>query len=203
MLKQSRYISNQGEIVSEGAKTFKVYDEEKGVLFRARNFFVKSFSDCKLSTFIENKTDYANLHILAENIYKDTNMIGVKEMGKARPANIDDIGKLIKLCTRRTKPFLDRMIGAGLIARVEITTKKSKAIHYYMSPLFFMSNRYLSPYLFMIFKDQLTPFLKPWAIKALNDSENLKEIEGSIKVEKAKKEDVIIPLAEKAKKIEN
>ena len=175
MVIQEKVISDHGEVVSEGAKTFKIFDEERGYLFRAKNFFVKSFSDFKLSEFIINKTDFANLHILAENIYKDTNMIGIKIKNKPIPAGIEDIGKLINLCNRRAQDFIDRMMQKGIIAKVIINSEERVEYQFYLNPLFFMSSKYLSSFLFMLFREQLTPYLKPWVLKELETSENLKE----------------------------
>jgi hypothetical protein len=177
MIKQSRYISEHGEIISEGARIFKVFDDEKGYLFRAKNFFVRTFSDIKLSEVVKNKTDFANLHILSENIYKDTNMIAVRENGNIRPATVNDIGSLIGLCDRRAKDFVDRMMQKGIIAKLIVNSEERVELQYYLNPLFFMSNKYLSPQLFVLFREQLKPFLKEWAWKALNDAANLKEIQ--------------------------
>lgn len=176
MIKQNRYISEQGDIISESSRIFKIWDDEKGYLFRAKNYFVKTFTDIHLSEFVKNKTDFANLHLLAENIYKDTNMIAIKKNGNVYPAGIADIAMLIGLCERRTKSFIERMMQKGIIAKSIVNTKERIEIQYYLNPIFFMSNKYLSPHLFVLFRDQLKPFLKDWAWMALNDAANLKEI---------------------------
>lgn len=177
MIRKQQILDKHGKIVSEGARTFKIWDDEKGYLFEAKNQFVKSYPGRKLSEFVTNKADYANLHILAENIFKDTNMIAVKTRNIARPAEIADIGKLIGLCERRARQFIDRMMQKGIIAKATVNTEERIEAQYYFNPLFFMSSKYLSPQLFMMFREQLRPYLKEWAWTALNEAANLKDIE--------------------------
>ncbi len=120
-----------------------------------------------------NKTDYANMHLLAEKIYKDTNMIGVHTRGRSRPADMTDIAVVLGLRERTAREFNDRMMIKGLIAKVTVNVEEHIEVHYYINPLFFMSNKYLSPFLYMLFHNQLDPYLKPWAISALNAAANI------------------------------
>jgi len=193
MVKKHQILDSKGKVVSEGAKKFKIWDDEKGYLFEAKSQFVKSYPGRKLSEFIENKLDYANLHILAENVFKDTNMVAVKTKNIARPADIADIGELIELCDRRAGQFIDRMMQKGIVAKATVNTEERVETHYYLNPLFFMSSKYLSPQLFMMFREQLRPYLKNWAWAALNEAANLKDI-GTEKTQKVES-----PLLEKAK----
>jgi len=199
MIKREQILDNNGKVVSEGAKKFKIWDDEKGYLFQAKEQFVKKFSDTKLSDFVKNKLEYANLHILAENIFRDTNMIAVKTRNIARPADMPDISMLIGLCERRTRQFLDRTMLKGIIAKTIINTEERIETQYYLNPLFFMSNKYLSPFLFMMFREQLKPYLKEWAWQALNEAANLRDID--VKALKVEPEKVENPLAEKVLEI--
>lgn len=198
MIKKQQIIDGNGEVVSEGAKQFKIWDDNKGYLFQAKDNFVKSFAEIKLSDFVKNKVDYANLHILAENIFRDTNMIAVKTRNIARPADIAEIGTLIGLCERRTRPFIDKMMQMGIIAKTVINTEERIETQFYLNPLFFMSNKYLSPFLFMMFRKQLKPYLKEWALKALNEAANLKNIEI---IKEVKPIEIESPLMAKVKEI--
>ena len=166
---------DNGAAVKETVNTFKVWDDEKGYLFRSRNFFVKQFNEFRLSEFVPNKTDYANLHILAENIYKDTNMIATRIKKKVHPADIIDISNILDLRERTAREFIDRMMQKGLIAKAVVNCEERIETHYFLNPLFFMSNKYLSPFLYMLFRNQLEPFLKPWALQMLNEAANLKD----------------------------
>jgi hypothetical protein len=196
MIKRQQIIDNKGKVVSDGAKKFRIWDDEKGYLFQSKDYFVKQFLDIKLSEYIKDKNDYANLHILAENIFRDTNMIAVKSRNVARPANVYDISSLIGICERRTREFLDRTMQKGLIAKTIVNTEERIETQYYLSPLFFMSNKYLGPFLFMMFRQQLKPYLKEWAWKALSEAANLKDVD-------IKHETVKSPMLEKANKILN
>lgn len=199
MIQKRQILDKNNRVVSEGSRQFKIWDDEKGYLFEAKNQFVKSFPGRKLSEFINNKNDFANLHVLAENIFKDTNMIGVRTKNIARPADIQDIGKLIGLCERRTRQFIDRMMQKGVIAKATVNTEERIEVHYYFNPLFFMSSKYLSPHLFMMFREQLKPYLKGWAWAALNEAANLKDVE--IEKPKPNIEKVEGSLLEKAKEL--
>jgi len=198
MIKKQQILDGKNKVISEGSRKFKIWDEEKGYLFEAKNQFVKSFPGRKLSEFITNKSDYANLHIMAENIFKDTNMIAVKAKNIARPANVEDMGKLAGLCDRRMRQFIDRMMQKGVIAKATVNTEERIETHYYLNPLFFMSSKYLSPHLFMMFREQLRPYLKEWAWKVLNEAANLKDVEIKKMPELPR---VDSPLLEKAKEL--
>jgi hypothetical protein len=198
MYKRETIIDGKGAIVSDGAKKFNIWDDEKGYLFEAKSHFVKSYPGRKVSEFVGNKLDYANLHILAENIFKDTNMIAVKTKNIARPASIDDISVLVGLCNRRAGQFVDRMMQKGIVAKATVNTEERIETHYYLNPLFFMSSKYLSPQLFMMFREQLKPYLKEWAWKVLNEAANLKDIEVKNTQNIPK---INSPLLEKAKQI--
>jgi len=199
MIEQKRYINEHGQVISEGSRTFKVFDDEKGYLFRSKNYFVKSYSDIKLSEFLNNKSDFTNISLLSETIYKDTNMIAVTERNISRPASMEDISKIIGLCDRRAKQFIDRMTQKGVLAKATVNTQETITVQFYISPLFFMSNKYLSPFLFMLFREQLKPYLKPWAWKTLNDAANLKDV--GLKIVPAPAETVENPLKKKVEEM--
>jgi len=173
MLIKTTVIDDKGNNISDSIRKFKIWDNEKGYLFRSKNFFVKQFEGFKLSEFITNKTDYANMHLLAEKVYKDTNMIAVHTRGKSSPADLCDIAYMLKLRERTAREFINRMMVKGLIAKVTVNVEEQTEVQYYLSPLFFMSNKYLSPFLYMLFRKQLDPYLQPWAISALNEAGNL------------------------------
>lgn len=195
MIQKRQILDKDNKVISEGSRQFKIWDDDKGYLFEAKNQFVKSFPGRKLSEFVSNKSDYANLHILAENIFKDTNMIAVKTKNIARPASIEDIGKLVGLCDRRVKQFIDRMMQQGVIAKAILNVEERVETHYYFNPLFFMSSKYLSPQLFMMFREQLRPYLKEWAWRALNEAMNLKDVEVKKSPEHSKTDSTLLERA--------
>jgi hypothetical protein len=109
------------------------------------------------------------MHLLAENLYKDTNMISVYKNKRHYPATIFDMAKILDLCDRNAKEFINRMIDLRLIARNTIKIGEDISIHYHINPLYFMTSKYLSPSLYMMFRYDLDLHLPKWVIQKYND----------------------------------
>jgi predicted transcriptional regulator len=109
------------------------------------------------------------MHLLAESLYKDTNMIYYKRNKKYYPADIDDIATIIGLNQRNAKDFISRMMQLGIIAKVIVNSQESIQIQYYVNPLYFNTAKYLSPSLYMLFYKQLNKHLPDWVIAKYHD----------------------------------
>jgi len=168
-------ISDDGEFINEKIREFKLWDEDKGLLWRSKNLNTKMFHDIKLSDFVTNKQEYANIHLLSENIYKQTNAIMVRvSKTKVRFANINDMSKIINLCEDSTKRFINKMIKHEIIAkRIDKIGGRSET-KYLLNPIFFFSSKYLSPDLYFSFKHILSKYLTPWQVKLFEEYGNLK-----------------------------
>ena len=118
---------------------------------------------------ISNKADYANMHLLGENLYKDTSMIAVKRNRKVYPAEIKEMSQIIGLNERYTKEFVQRMMELGVIAKLVINTKETIQVQYHANPLYFTSSKYISSALYMMFRKQLDEHLPAWAIQRFNE----------------------------------
>jgi hypothetical protein len=193
-----------GQRLGDSKQLYNFYDREKGYLFRPNSYYVRSFTGIRLSDTIKNKADLANAHILSENIYKDTNMIAYTRNRFVYPADVPQIAAMINVCERRTKEFLVRMQQLGVVKKFIGNTENRTEIQYYMNPLYYMSNKRLQPFMYMLFRDQLNPYLNKNAREWLNEAANLKNFDGTIEeVFPVTKKTEIVPgsLKERATKV--
>jgi hypothetical protein len=154
-----------------GSKDYKytIFDNDKGYLFKNKAYYIKGYQGIRLSDVVRNKGDYANVHLLAEHLYKDTNMIAVRRNKKYYPADIRDMYLFLDMCEKRFKEFLDRMMQIGIIAKAVINTKESLQIQYHVNPLYFNTSKYISPALYMMFRKQLDEHLPDWVVRRFNE----------------------------------
>lgn len=150
-----------------------LFDKEKGYLFKNSSYYFKGFKlENKLLNIVTDFNDLGRLLVLAEHTYADTNMIAYYKNKKYYPAGIKEIAEMIRLCERNTKDFLKRMIDLGIIAKAIINTNEQIEVQYYLNPLYFISSKYLSPGLYMLFRKQLDEYLPQWVIKKFNECIN-------------------------------
>lgn len=168
--------TDTGQVYKDTTVTFTYFKPGKGYLFRVKKNGVKTFADVKLSEQVKDRSDFLRCHLLAEHIYKDTNMIAVRVNSREiRPADIEDISNIITLSIKKTKEFLNRMRKLHIIAEREDKIGDLISIKYYFNPLFFCSGKYLSPDLYFLFRDSLDCYLPKWAINKFNELSNIKK----------------------------
>ena len=173
MYKRVTTIDEDGVILNTKNFKYTIFDNEKGYLFKNQAYYFKGFKvEHKISDIVNDFIDIGRLHVLAENTYADTNMIAYYKNKKYYPAGIKEISEMIRLCERNTKDFLKRMIGLGIIAKAIINTNEQIEVQYYLNPLYFISSKYLSPGLYMLFRKQLDEYLPQWVIKKFNECIN-------------------------------
>lgn len=163
MYKKTTNINDNGEIINEQLIQVKLWDEDKGLLWQSKNISTKMFDDVKLSEFITNKQEFANIHLLAEKIYKQTNAIMVRvSKTKVRFATIEDMCNIIDLCERNTRIFINKMIKLKILAKRIDKIGERREEKYLMNPLLFFSSKWLSADLYFAFKDSLDNYLTNW-----------------------------------------
>jgi len=64
------------------------------------------------------------------------------------------------------------MMDLGIIAKAIINTNEQIEVQYYLNPLYFISSKYLSPGLYMLFRKQLDKVLPAWVIQKFNECIN-------------------------------
>jgi hypothetical protein len=161
---------DNGVVIKEQNYHFKIFDDSKGYLFRANSNYIKGYQGIRLSEIINNKADFANMHILAEHLYKDTNMISTYCNRRYKAASIEDIAKIIDLNMRHTKEFLVRMINAEILMLDKTICGEHVEIRYFANPLYFMTSKWLSPALYMMFRHTLDMYLTQTAVNWFNSS---------------------------------
>lgn len=173
--REVKITDEQGNTVSEKKTTFPDrFDEEKGYLFWHQTSFVKTFQDVPLPEKI-TKADIANLFLLSKKIYSNTNMIGHRSNGGIKPLSIEQMAEVIRDTPRHTVTFLNRMIRERVIAKVDVHLGKDVITQYYFNPIYFFSNNRLSLNLYLLFQQDLDPFLTQYAKQKFNELKLVKK----------------------------
>lgn len=166
--------TDTGQVYKDRTIKFSNFNADKGYLFKAKNQGVKTFADLKLSEQVTDRQDFTRCHLLAEHIYKDTNMISVRYKKDIRAADIEDISCIINLSVKKAKEFLNRMRKAHIIAEREDKVGDMISVKYYFNPLFFCSSKYLSPELYFLFQESLDCYIPGWAKQKFHELGNIK-----------------------------
>lgn len=175
MIRSVVNMNDHGEIINKKVTKIKIWDESKGLLWRAKNNSTKMFEDIKLSEIITNKNEYANIHLLAEKIYKQTNAIMVRvSKTKVQFATIDDISDIIGVGIQNTRRFINKMIRLKIIAKRVDKIGKRIEEKYLINPLFFSSSKYLSADLYFSFRSSLDSYLTDWQKQLFHEYGNIK-----------------------------
>ncbi len=163
-VKHEALIDDDGVVISTKDYCYTVFDNDKGYLYKNRTAYRKSFHDVKLSEAVKNKADFANVHILAENIYKGTNMVCYRRNERYYPADIKEISGMLDISERWTKDFIERMMMSGILAKNITNCHENISVQYYINPMYFSSNKFIPPALYFMFQKQLDQHLPKWVI---------------------------------------
>lgn len=180
MITEKRYCvdENTGERFGDKERRFEVFNEE-GFLFWAKKHFRKQFADINLSDYIGVGEDFRRMHIIAEKMYKNTNIISIRESTrKVRTADIEDISRLIGLNVRRTKEFVNRMVLKHVMALRVDKVGNAVSQKYVVNPIFFFSAKRLSPDLYFLFQESLDKYLSPRTIQEFHSRGNIVDDKG-------------------------
>lgn len=162
-----RYDEN-GEILSDNVKSFNLFDDKKGYLFKANGVSFRGYNGVKISDVIKSKVELGNLLVMAEHIYRDSNIVCVYINKQYRPANEDDVSVMLDLHPKRARDFINKMVRLGVMARMHKFTNGEQEQYIMLNPLYFNASKYISPTLYMLFKKQLDPHIPPWAKARFN-----------------------------------
>lgn len=164
-----------GQVFNAKKYKYNNFDNDKGYLFRAKNQATRTFNDIRLSDYVKDRYDFMRCHLLAEYIYKDTNMISYRTSARnIRPADIEDISKITGLSYKKTREFLSKMRKLHIIAEREDKVGDLISIKYYFNPLFFSSKKYLQPDLYFLFHESIDCYIPGWAKARYSEIGNIK-----------------------------
>jgi hypothetical protein len=163
MLERKQVIDNKtGQVMADNIRHISsAFDDNKGYLFWARKSFAKSFIDVPYPKEM-SKMDIANISILSKHMWSNTNMLGYRGNGGAKPYDVVMIAKAIELKQRQTYSFIKKMIDLGLMAKVDIKTDNGLETQYYINPIYFFGGNRIPLSLYLIFRKQLDGVLPGW-----------------------------------------
>ncbi len=163
MIEETRRIDETtGEIVNKKVRHIAVqFDEAKGYLFWARKSFAKSFLDVPFPGGLTH-AELGKLAILSKHMWANTNMLGYRGNGGARPYTIVQIGGLVGLKEYQAGVFVRKLERKGVIARAKVETEGRSEIQFYVNPIYFFSSNRIPLNLYLIFREQLDKVLPAW-----------------------------------------
>jgi len=152
-----------GEVYSQKSQlTCKRFDPEKGYLFRNQAGGFSQFYDVP---FPEDMTDVeiGRMTRLAKKMWGKTNMLGYRGNGGVKPYDIEGIAKIIGLGKSQAYSFIKKMIRLGVVAKVKIESNGVTDYQYYVNPLYYNSSNRIPLNLYLLFRQQLDPYIPSWA----------------------------------------
>jgi len=174
--RQSDIDTDTGQVFNVKVRTFTNFDNDKGYLFKTKDQATRSFEEFKLSEYVKDNNDFMRCHLLAEQIYKDTNMIAVRlSTRRTRPMDLEDISRTIGLSYKSTKEFLSKMIKLHIMAERTDIVGDMISVKYYFNPLFFSSKKYINADLYFLFQESLDCHLPGWAKQRFHEVGNIKK----------------------------
>lgn len=176
MIKKVEWINDDGEVSNPKYQEFVIFDNTKGYLFRGKNHSRKMYADIRLSEIITDRFDFMRVHLLAENIYKNTNCLSYRiSARKIRMADMEDIANIVDLSPKKAREFVNRMKKLHIIAERVDTVGAMTSTKFVVNPLFFNSNKYIQPDLYFLFQESLDRFLPAWVISKFHEVGNIKK----------------------------
>ena len=161
MKEQRRYISNDGEIVSERISEFSEAINDEGYRFPSHKLGARMFSDVQFPREMRLEDVGAMAIISRHYLVGTSNMIGYREGRSIKPYTGPEIGELVHMPARTGRRFIAKMLRLRVMQRV-ITNSGPQ---FYVNPAYFMrSGQRLTLDLFLLFRDDLTPLVPKWAM---------------------------------------
>lgn len=158
MIKNIKYISDNGEILNERNLQFTDSMNGKGYRIPSHKKGVRCFTDIEFPLDMTD-ADIGKMIRLSKYLIHD-NVIGDKN----KLYELKEISHIISLSGRRLKYFLDKMITLKIIAYDGA---------YYVNPTYFMSNGYrITLKTFKLFGNELRAILPYWAFNEFIRSKN-------------------------------
>jgi hypothetical protein len=154
-----------GEIISQRHQGIgKRFDPEKGYLFRNQVGGFSQFYDIPFPVAMTDM-EIGKMTRLAQRMWGKTNMLGYRGNGGVKPYDIPGIARVINLRERQTYNFINKMVELGIMAKVRITMAGKVDYQYYVSPLYYNSSNRIPLNLYLLFREQLDPYIPSWAKK--------------------------------------
>lgn len=150
-----------GDIYRHRERGFYLWsDETFGGMIKQRNYHQKHYPDRRLCEAIASKADLLRTYTLSEYIVKNTNRVGRKDSKGF--ADLAGICELLGISEKKTREYLNRIIGLGIIARITAETKGEKFISYAFNPVYINSCKYVPLELYVVFKKDMDAIIPDW-----------------------------------------
>lgn len=155
-----------GEVVASGSrfKPFENFVPNKGYLFKAQEHYIRMFASNPLPIDLPMKYAYW-MYRLSVHLENETNRLYYAAHRENRAMTVKRIGEYLGISYTTAKRFMKEMMRRHIIARVEISrmeTHGPRRVAYYVNPLFFFRGKWISYFLYLLFKEDLDKVLPKW-----------------------------------------
>lgn len=147
--------SKTGEVLFDRTKpmTMYLFSEERGYLLFHNRTTVKWYPSIEWPPSLSNK-DLGHLHRLSACLTKENIL-----MGKDGPLWAEGMGEVIGLSRSNIYPFVRKLVSLGML--------KKTAKGYFMNPMYLFAGKYLTPDLYLLFRQELDPYIPEWVKKEI------------------------------------
>lgn len=101
------------------------------------------------------KVDRANMDILADHMWSNSNMLGYRGHGGIKAYDIPGIAKLLECSVRQAERFIKKMKSLGLIAQVKKEINDYVEIQYYLNPIYYCGVERINDTLYALFATEI------------------------------------------------
>lgn len=162
MYKEEAYYTNDGErVISKTSHFTGRFHEERGYSLYAYGNTISSRISVSYPSGM-SKTDIANMMILSKKLLPNVNVVGYKGNKGYKPMNIVQMGEVVGLKERQAYRFIKKMVSVGMMVRSATPILGGHEIQYIVNPLFFLNGKFISDFLYGLFKEQLDETLPQW-----------------------------------------
>ena len=162
MLKLVRKIDQDtGEVYSEKKQFIEDVLTPEGYRVPAHKAGAKIFNNIPLPRAM-TYTEKGRMVDLARHMIQGSNMLGYRSGGSILPYTEQHLINLVELSQRRGKPFIQKMIGLGVMQKVVRKYAEVESAEFYINPAYFFAGKRISFNLYLLFREHLDPILPGW-----------------------------------------
>lgn len=141
------------------------FKSDKGYMFHCGKNAVKCWMDQPLPVEFK-EAELGRLWKMTWWIEADSNRLSyIGNGGIRKPLTRTLLAKRLGITQRTCDNFVWKLLRAGLLKKSEIMTKDGRAWEFYMNPLYFFAGKWLPPWTYFLFKEELDEYLPEWVIE--------------------------------------
>ena len=166
LIKQVSYIDprTQVELAVKRSELTPMFTPEEGYLIPYHKRAWKRFPGVQFPLEM-TKADRANMDMLADNMWGNSNMLGYRGHGRIVPYDMEGIGDILNCAPKHAERFIKRMMQLGLVAKIHKEISNYSETQYYLNPAYYCGVKRINHTLYTLFAKDLQGVVPGWAVE--------------------------------------